>query len=88
MAPEVILTNNYYQKCDIFSFAIMMFQLLTKKIDNIYDKVDTQTKEKKNENDKIIELKEVNNYSNNSNNIANIELRVANDPNFRPSIPI
>jgi serine/threonine protein kinase len=79
MAPEVILTNNYDQKCDIFSFAIIMFQLLTKKIDNIYDGYVNQ--ENKNEN---IELKEVNT---NSNNIANIELRVANDHNFRPLIP-
>jgi serine/threonine protein kinase len=87
MAPEVILTNNYDQKCDIFSFAIMMFQLLTKKINNIYDDSKQEAKrESKNEN--IIELKEVNSNNNNSNNIANIELRVANDKNFRPSIPI
>jgi serine/threonine protein kinase len=83
MAPEVILTNNYDQKCDVFSFAIMMFQILTKKIDNIYQGVDN----KKNENEKIIELKEVNNNSNINSNITNIELKVANDPNFRPIIP-
>jgi serine/threonine protein kinase len=36
MAPEVVTSGDYDQKCDVFSFAIMMFQLLTKKIDNIY----------------------------------------------------
>jgi tRNA A-37 threonylcarbamoyl transferase component Bud32 len=94
MAPEVILTNNYDQKCDIFSFSIIMFQILTKKID-IYSIGDEEEKkfyqneeisnkkEKKNENSKIIEMNEI---SNNSNNIANIELRVANDKNFRPII--
>jgi serine/threonine protein kinase len=96
MAPEVILTNNYDQKCDVFSFAIIMFQVLTKKIENIYqDKQQNEKNEKneknengdvntKKENEKIIELKEVNS---NSNNIANIELRVANDKNFRPVLP-
>jgi tRNA A-37 threonylcarbamoyl transferase component Bud32 len=66
IAPEVILTNTYDQKCDIFSFAIMMFQVLTLKIDNIYGE--------KNKNE-------------NENNFENIELRVANDPNFRPNFP-
>jgi serine/threonine protein kinase len=46
MAPEVILTNNYDQKCDVFSFAIMMFQILTKKIENIYE-IQKQENEKK-----------------------------------------
>jgi serine/threonine protein kinase len=76
MTPEVILTNNYDQKCDVFSFSIMMFQILTKKIDNIYENKIIDGGE--------IELEEVNS---NINNIANIELKVANDPNFRPSIP-
>jgi serine/threonine protein kinase len=48
MAPEVILTNNHNQKCDVFSFSIIMFQILTKKID-IYSIGDEE--EKKNEND-------------------------------------
>jgi serine/threonine protein kinase len=80
MAPEVILTNNYNQKCDVFSFSIMMFQLLTKKINNIYDETkdnkfdnSKQSDEKKNENQKIIELKEVNNK--NSNNSINIAIK-------------
>jgi serine/threonine protein kinase len=50
IAPEVILTNNYDQKVDVFSFSIIMFQILTKKIDNIYDdedyKIEIQKKKK------------------------------------------
>jgi serine/threonine protein kinase len=84
MAPEVILTNNYDQKCDIFSFSIMMFQVFTNKIENIYD----------NEiliNEKKIELKEIdNNEIEFSKKILptsfNIELKVSNDPNFRPIV--
>ena len=36
IAPEVVLTNNYSFKCDVFSFAIIMFKLLTE-TDKIYD---------------------------------------------------
>jgi CO dehydrogenase/acetyl-CoA synthase alpha subunit len=84
MTPEVILTNNYDQKCDIFSFEIMMFQILTKKIDNIY--------EQNKENDEKSEMKDVkkseveNNELNFSNITSNIELWVANDLNFRPKL--
>jgi hypothetical protein len=67
--------------------------LSKKSFKNIYqDKQQNEKNEKnengdvntKKENEKIIELKEVNS---NSNNIANIELRVANDKNFRPVLP-
>ena len=37
MAPEVVLTNNYSFKCDIFSYSIIMFQLLTERLEDIYD---------------------------------------------------
>jgi serine/threonine protein kinase len=35
-APEIVISTNYDQRCDIFSFSIIMFQILTKKIENIY----------------------------------------------------
>jgi serine/threonine protein kinase len=71
MAPEVILTNNYNQKCDVFSYSIMMYQVLTNKIDDVY-------KEETKKNKKEIELVEEGNY--------NVEFKVANDPNYRPKI--
>ena len=37
MAPEVVLSNNYSFKCDIFSYSIIIFQLLTEKLENIYE---------------------------------------------------
>ena len=64
MAPEVILTNNYDQKCDIFSFAIIMFQCLTKKIENIYQQEQGKEDVSNIKNDKIIELIEINNNNN------------------------
>jgi hypothetical protein len=60
------------------SFSIMMFQVLTKKIENIYDK--NFDKKKNNE----IELKsiKINENKNFELNNLNIELQVANYPNF------
>jgi hypothetical protein len=87
MAPEVVLTNNYDQKCDVFSFAIMMFQVLTNKIDNIYDDENEIKTEIKNNYVKLEnELKET--FIDKKENISyfNIEIRVANDPYFRPII--
>jgi serine/threonine protein kinase len=34
IAPEIVLSNNYDQKCNVYSFSIIIFQLLTKKLDN------------------------------------------------------
>jgi hypothetical protein len=77
-----------------------MFQILTKKIDDIYEEPkrdnngnenEIKTKKKKYLNNSEIELKknlleinETNEFSNNYN--LNIELRVANNPDFRPFI--
>jgi serine/threonine protein kinase len=145
MAPELVLSNNYDQKCDIFSFSIIMFQVLTLKIYEIYTESNENEKnfEFENENEieeefipkekKKIKINEImvselneklliedtenknielntknfendNNNKINENNIEieknyeeslnenfknlNIELKVANDPNFRPKIPI
>jgi serine/threonine protein kinase len=39
MAPEVLISTNYDNKCDVFSFGIIMFQVLTQiDDDNIYKK--------------------------------------------------
>jgi serine/threonine protein kinase len=109
MAPEVILTNNYDQKCDVFSFSIIMYQLLTEKLTNVYkftegeideisDKNDLIVNEKYVSNNKDEEMKpliitnksEKNSSKNSSINLSedffNIELKVANDSNFRPYI--
>jgi serine/threonine protein kinase len=89
MALEVVLSKNYNKNCDIFSFAIIMYQILTLKINNIYD--EEEKKEKKNNE---IELKQslINNDSidemNDNNIILNVEFKVANNPNYRPKIPL
>jgi serine/threonine protein kinase len=39
MAPEVLISTTYDNKCDVFSFGIIMFQVLTQiDEDNIYPK--------------------------------------------------
>jgi hypothetical protein len=37
MAPEVLISTTYDNKCDFYSFVIIMFQVLTQ-IDDIYPK--------------------------------------------------
>jgi serine/threonine protein kinase len=112
IAPEVVLTNYYTLKCDVFSFSIIMYQVLTGKLDNVYnyDKIEKEELSKKNE--KIIKdekIKEenffdsyekkkeesqpllINNEKNSDISIKsvsgyNVELKVANNPYFRPYI--
>jgi serine/threonine protein kinase len=91
IAHEVILSNHYDQKCDVFSFSIIMYQVLTDYLDNVYElneieekKKNEEKKNKKikkiNENDKenLIELKEnlIENY--NENEIDNNKLDFLN----------
>ena len=58
MAPEVVLGDSYGSECDVFSFAIIMWETLMEKLP--YNKQKT---------------------------LANIQVKVANDPNFRPTVP-
>lgn len=56
MAPEVTLSGLYSFKCDIFSFGIILFEVITENLEPFV-------------------------------NLANVELKIANDANFRPIIP-
>jgi serine/threonine protein kinase len=105
IAPEVVLTNYYSFKCDIFSFSIIMYQLLTGKFENVYI-LDSEEKKEIDESEKIIieenifsekknQKKEETeplliNSENNKilkiNSGYNVELKVANNPEYRPFI--
>ena len=41
MAPEVVKSNNYTYKCDVFSFSIIMYQVLTENLNNVYETIKT-----------------------------------------------
>jgi serine/threonine protein kinase len=42
MAPELLLGDSYDEKCDVFSFAIVMFEVLTESL-NPYSNMQNQT---------------------------------------------
>ena len=58
MAPEVVQGGGYGSECDIYSYSIIMYEILMEKLP----------------------------YGE-QNTLANIQFKVAQDPNFRPTVP-